>query len=82
MKRADPDTLGSESDQLIHTFPHFARCFIGKCNGENIPRVHPFFFNQIGNAVRQHPRLSRSGSRQNQNRSFCLIDRFFLHIIQ
>ena len=65
MKGGDPHTLRAKSYQIVYTIPHLSGCLIGKGNCHDIPWIHALFLNQICNAVRQHPGLSGSCSRQN-----------------
>ena len=44
VKRGNPDAFRAKSHNLIHTFPHFSCCLVGKGNGHNIPGIHTLFF--------------------------------------
>ena len=82
MKRGNPDTFRTVSYHLINTLPHLPRSFICKCNGHNIIWIYSKFIDQIGCAVGENPCLSRTGSRQDQKRSFRCHDRLLLLFIQ
>ena len=82
MKCTDPDALRTISHDLIYTFPHLSGRLIGKCNSQNIPRIHPAFIDQMSDPIGEHSRLARSGTRQDQKRSIHMQHRFLLLSIQ
>ena len=82
MEGRNPYTVASKANNLIHTFPHLACRFIGKCDGKNIPWIHTAFFNQICDSMSQYPCFSRTSPCQNQQWPFCIQHRLFLFIIQ
>ena len=82
MECGDPDALRAESDQIVDTLSHLARRLIGKGDGENIPGIYAAVIQKIGDPVCDHPRLSASGPREDQNRPLRMPDRFPLLFIQ
>ena len=69
MERHDPDAFRSVSHQPVHTFPHLSGRLVGKSDRHDIPGAHTHTVNQIGGPAGQHPCLSGSRSRQDQQRS-------------
>ena len=61
MKRADPHLVGDWSDQRRDAITHFFGRFVGKRDGQNVHRVRALR-NQIGDALRKHPRFTRAGA--------------------
>src|SRR5436190_16297793 len=64
-RAADLEPFDQFSDPIAHLFGGFVR----KGDGENVARPHAAFGNQIGDAVSDYSRLSRSRAGQNQQRS-------------
>ncbi len=58
MESTHPDALRAKAYQLIHSLSHLSCRLIGKCNCQDIPRIHALFLYQIGDSVSQHPCLS------------------------
>ena len=81
MKRGNPDLFRTETDDLIHTLPHLPRRLIGKGDGHDMIGIHPLLIDQISRPVGKHPRLTGSGPRQDQDRTFCLHDRLLLPLV-
>ena len=81
MKGADPNLFaffaGEGGDALLH----FLSRFIGKGNGQNMPRRYAVV-DQIGDPVRQRPGLAAACARQNQYRAFQRFRRQPLFLIQ
>ena len=67
--------------QLISPLLHLPSSFIGKGNGQNIPRIDHFFIDQVSDAVGQDTCLTRTSSRHDQKGTFCRLDRLCLAII-
>ena len=67
--------------QLISPLLHFPSGFIGKGNGQNIPRIDHFFIDQVSDAVGQDTCLTRTSPRHDQEGTFCRLDRLCLAII-
>ena len=67
--------------QLISPLLHLPSGFIGKGNGQNIPRIDHFFVDQVSDAVGQDTCLTRTSSRHDQEGAFCRLDRLRLAVI-
>ena len=67
--------------QLISPLLHLPSGFIGKGNGQNIPRIDHFFIDQVSDAVGQDTCLTRTSPRHDQEGTFCRLDRLCLAII-
>ena len=78
----NPHLAGSLSHQLIHAVPHFPGRLVREGNGQNIPGLHAAVFDEIGDAVGQHPGFSASGTCQHQQRPLRTADRLRLLLIQ
>ena len=72
MEGADPYTLCPKANQVIHTFPHFPGCFIGKSDRHDVPWIYPTFIDQISDPVGQDPCLSGTGACQYKKRAVCM----------
>ncbi len=81
VKCGHPDLARTESHQLVHPLTHLSRRLIGECDCQNIPGLHPYFIDQVCNAVREHPGLAAARSRQQQQGAFGLPHCFFLFLI-
>ena len=79
MEGADPDPLRSVSHDFIDTLTHFSGGLVRKGDRHNIPRIDAFVPDQGGDAVRQYPRLSRTGTCKDQKRPFGVLHSFHLH---
>jgi hypothetical protein len=82
MKRRDPGSPRRSPKKPLHPFPHFIGCLIGKGDGKDVPWVHPFFLNEIGDPVSQDSGLSTSGPCKNKERPFGFQDRFLLNGVE
>ena len=67
--------------QLISPLLHLSSGFIGKGNGQNIPRIDHFFIDQVSDAMGQDTCLTRTSPRHDQEGTFCRLDRLCLAII-
>ena len=67
--------------QLISPLLHLPSGFIGKGNGQNIPRIDHFFIDQVSNPMGQDTCLTRTSPRHDQEGTFCRLDRLCLAII-
>ena len=72
MKSADPYTFCPKTNQVIHTFPHFTCCFVGKGDSHDIPWIHPAFIDQVSDPVSQDSCFSRTGARQYKKGAICM----------
>ena len=82
MKSAYPDAFRAKAHQGIHPFSHLSCCLVRKRDRQDIPRIHIPLFDQICDPVRQYPGLSRTCTRQDQQRSICMIYRLSLGFVQ
>ena len=48
--------------------PHLVGGLVGERDREDLPRPHALDAHQVGDAVREHPRLARSGAGQDEQR--------------
>ena len=60
-----PDAFCAIGDDLVHPLPHFIGRFVCERQRQDLVRVDLMFFDQIGDAVGQHPGFSGTSSRQN-----------------
>ena len=82
VKGSYPHISGHIPDQGPDALFHLARGFVRKRNRQNLRRPYMPYLNQICNAKSNDSCLARSGSGQNQERSFVMTDRLFLFGIQ
>ena len=81
VERADPRLARVRAGQAFDAFAHFARGFIGKSQGQDMPGLHAVF-QQIGHAVGQRARFAAARPGQNQHRAFQRFGRAALHGVQ
>ena len=67
---------------LAQKLAHLSCSFIRKGNRHNVVWIDAHLVDQVGRPVRQHTRLTGTGSGQYQQRSFCGLYRFLLLFIQ
>jgi hypothetical protein len=68
MKGAAPNPGCVDRQQIRNTIEHLPRGFVGKGKQQNVARVHPVL-EQIGDAIGQGARFSRSRARNHQQRT-------------
>ena len=78
MKSGDPHALGHRPHQRRHPFAHFVGGFVGKGDGQDGERGHPFLAHQPSDPVRQHPGLARAGTGDDQQRATRMGDGLYL----
>ena len=66
-----PPTVGKDglavAYQIVDSVAHFGRRFIRKSNRKNSGGIDPVVEDQVGDSVGQHPSLSGTSTRENQN---------------
>ena len=77
-----PDLTRLRPDQPVDTLPHLPRCLIRERNREDVPRRDPAVLDEIGHTMRQHTRLTRTRTRQHQQRPLRTAHRLTLLLIQ
>eukprot|EP00828_Plagiopyla_frontata_P014318 TRINITY_DN18832_c0_g1_i1.p1 TRINITY_DN18832_c0_g1~~TRINITY_DN18832_c0_g1_i1.p1 ORF type:complete len:239 (+),score=-24.58 TRINITY_DN18832_c0_g1_i1:96-812(+) len=65
-----PHVIADSSDQADNPLFHFFCRFVRKGDGQDVPRVDRFFFQQIGHSVSQHTRFAAACPRHDQQRAF------------
>ncbi|OPZ10222.1 MAG: hypothetical protein BWZ10_02441 [candidate division BRC1 bacterium ADurb.BinA364] len=70
------------AEQPQHAIAHLARRFVGEGGGEDAPWLDAFAGDEAGDAVRDHARLARSGSGDDEQRPASPFHRFALRRIQ
>ena len=81
VKGAHPYVVTAFANQLVHAFLHFFGGFVGKGDGQNMPRRNAMI-NQIGNAVGERACFAAACACQNQNRAFQRFGSFALLTVQ
>jgi hypothetical protein len=82
MEGADPDIARGSAHHGLQSRFHFAGRFVREGYGENAIGSDAFLFKQVGDAVRQDPRFSASGAREDQNRTIALPNGGRLHVVE
>ncbi len=70
------------AQQLVHPRLHLRRGLVGEGDGQDLRGPGQFFQQQPGDAVGDHPGLSRTGAGQDQDRPFAVQYRLLLGRIQ
>ena len=81
MEGAHPDTLRTESNNLIHSLTHLPGCLVRKCDRQDIPWVHTYLIDQPGNPVCKDTCLTGSCSGKDQKRALCIENGLLLSVI-
>ena len=68
--------------QSAYTLFHLACCLIGECERQDVPRIHMMMRQQISYLIRQHTRLTRACTSDNQLRTITIRDGFTLSLIE
>ena len=68
VKRTKREAVRLVAEQRLHALPHLPRRFVGECDGEHLPRSN-VALEQVGDAVRDHARLSAPRPRQYKQRT-------------
>ena len=82
MKGRHPDILGASANDRIHALPHLARRLVRKGDRHDAPGRNVHFVYQVGDALRQHTRLSATRAREDQHRSFRCCNACLLLFVQ
>src|SRR4030042_2384533 len=82
MKRGDPGPFCRSSKKSLYPFSHLIGRLIGEGDRENVPGLHPFFFNKISNSVSQDSGLSTSRTCKHQEWSLGFQNRLLLNRIE
>ncbi len=64
--------------ELADPFLHFLRRLVGEGDGGHVARLEAAVLHQIGDLLRDHPRLARAGAGQHQQGAVKVVDRFAL----
>ena len=70
------------AEQLGDAFGHFFGRLVGERDRQNVPGAHPLFTNKPGDTIGDNPRLARTGTGQNQQRSFAVQNGLFLRRVE
>jgi hypothetical protein len=82
VERADPETVRGHLQHVLDTPAHFPRRLVGKGHGENRMRRELLGPDQPGDAMHQHPCLSRPGTGQHQHVATLGGHRLALRIVE
>ena len=82
VKGAYPEPERRAARERLHSLFHLPRGLVREGHGEDLPGRDSVVFYQVGDAVRYHPGLSRTGTREYQKRSFAVTHRFGLGRVQ
>ena len=74
MKGGDPHPLDGFAQERTDTFTHLGRRLIREGNGEDLARPRLVGGDKAGDAVRQHPSLPRTCTRDNQQCIPAILD--------
>ncbi len=75
VERAEPHTFSAFARGLHHAMLHFACGFVRERQPENILAVEiGIRFEQVANALGNHPRFARPRARHHEQRSFAVLD--------
>ncbi len=74
MKRRKPHALSRRTDERLHALAHFLRRLVGKSDRQHFVRARMAIPDEIGDAERDDSRLSRSRSREDQQRTVTVQD--------
>ena len=69
VERADPHPRRSAAEEAGDAFLHLARRLVGERDGEDATRVDPVLIDQARDARREHARLARARTGEDQQRS-------------
>ena len=78
MKGGNPRRF--DVNQALNALFHFASRFVGEGNRQDAISAN-VLLNDVGNTVRNHPRLTRAGSRNDQQRTFNRSDGLALKVV-
>ena len=65
-----------------HAVFHLVGGLVGERDRQDLKRRYPSFLNEMGNAVREHAGLARSGSGDDQQRTTLMQHGIFLRLVQ
>jgi len=69
-------------NELLDALPHFSGRFVGEGDGQDLTGIDPEGFDEKGDSIGEHARLSTPGTREDQYRAFGALDRFPLGWIE
>ena len=82
MKCAYPEPEHRAARERFHSLFHLPRGLVREGYGEDLPGRDSVVFHQVGDAVRYHSGLSRTGTREYQKRAFAVTHRLGLGRVQ
>ncbi len=68
VERADPHGPGARPDEGLDALAHLARGLVREGDRKDLARLHIAVVEQVGDPVRQHARLARTGARDDEQR--------------
>ena len=68
----DPHRAGGAADEQLDALAHLGRGLVGEGDREDLAGARLARAHQVGDAVREHARLARSGAREDQQRAFAV----------
>ena len=74
MESPDPCFAAPLANEMDDPLFHLLRGLVGEGNRQNLPRRHAPLGNEIGNSMRKHASLPRSGAGEDQQRTFRMLD--------
>ena len=74
VERGHPHASRGRSDQLLDPLAHLGRGLVGERDREDLAGPRPARGQEVADAVRQHPRLARTGARDDEQRAAVVQD--------
>jgi hypothetical protein len=82
VERRDPHRAGARPDEVSDPLLHLARGLVGERDREDLAGLGVPGAQQVGDPVREHPRLARTGARDDEQRTALVDDGLALRAVE